>query len=55
MSNVERLLIDVGPKGLALIGGTIAAGLGLKESLFSGEFVVFLLMTSPVESGYRSC
>ncbi|VDN91194.1 unnamed protein product [Brugia pahangi] len=35
MANFEKLLLDVGPKGLALIAGTVATGLGIKESLFS--------------------
>uniref|UniRef100_A0A915PYW8 Band 7 domain-containing protein n=1 Tax=Setaria digitata TaxID=48799 RepID=A0A915PYW8_9BILA len=35
MANFEKLLMDVGPKGLALIAGTVAAGFGMKESLFS--------------------
>uniref|UniRef100_A0A0R3RX74 PHB domain-containing protein n=1 Tax=Elaeophora elaphi TaxID=1147741 RepID=A0A0R3RX74_9BILA len=35
MANFEKLLLDVGPKGLALIAGTVATGFGIKESLFS--------------------
>lgn len=38
MANFEKILMDVGPKGLALIAGTVAAGFGIKESLFSGIF-----------------
>lgn len=45
MANFEKLLLDVGPKGLALIAGTAAAGFGLKESLFSGIFqIVFSIV-----------
>ncbi|KAM3719600.1 Mitochondrial prohibitin complex protein [Dirofilaria immitis] len=35
MANFEKLLMDVGPKSLALIAGTVATGFGIKESLFS--------------------
>ncbi|VDM95294.1 unnamed protein product [Thelazia callipaeda] len=31
----EKLLIDVGPKGLVLVAGAVVAGIGIKESLFS--------------------
>uniref|UniRef100_A0A8R1XNE5 PHB domain-containing protein n=1 Tax=Onchocerca volvulus TaxID=6282 RepID=A0A8R1XNE5_ONCVO len=35
MANFEKVLMDVGPKGLALIAGAVATGFGMKESLFS--------------------
>ncbi|VDK33508.1 unnamed protein product [Gongylonema pulchrum] len=35
MANFEKIVVQAGPKGLAIIAGTVAAAFGIKESLFS--------------------
>lgn len=57
MANLEKLLLDVGPKGLALIVGTVATGFGIKQSLFSGIFTFsnwFICLTSIQAVSWRS-